>query len=128
MAGHVDLAFLSGAKPLVEEGKLLALGVSSAQPFPTMPKVPPLAQEGLPGFAFTGWHGVLAPAKTPPEIIAKLNQALGVIQKSARLAKVMQDNGASPAPPGPPEELAKAIHGDMTTFRRLVVEKKIKLD
>jgi len=128
MAGHVDMAFLSGAKPLVESGKLLALGVSSREAFPTMPDVPPLAQVGLPGFAFTGWHGVLAPAKTPPEIVAKLNVALSAIQKSERLTKVMQDNGAAPAPPGGPEELAKAIHADMTTFRRLVTERKIKLD
>jgi tripartite-type tricarboxylate transporter receptor subunit TctC len=128
MAGHVDMAFLSGAKPLIEEGKLLALGVSSAEPFPTMPNVPPLGQAGLPGFAFTGWHGVLAPAKTPPDIVAKLNVALSAIQKSERLTKVMQDNGAAPAPPGPPENLTKAIRGDMTTFRRLVTERKIKLD
>jgi tripartite-type tricarboxylate transporter receptor subunit TctC len=128
MAGHVDVAFLSGAKPLVESGKLRALGVSSREPFPSLPDVPPLAQTGVPGFAFTGWHGMLAPAKTPPEIIAKLNAALSAMQNRERFTKVLTDNGAAPAPPGPPEALTAAIRGDLTTFRRLVAERKIKLD
>jgi tripartite-type tricarboxylate transporter receptor subunit TctC len=128
MAGHVDVAFLSGAKPLVESGKLRALGVSTGKPFPSLPHVPPLSDTGVPGFAFTGWHGMLAPAKTPAEIVAKLNAALSAMQNGERFTKVLLDNGAAPAPPGPPEELTKAIRSDLTTFRRLVSERKIKLD
>jgi tripartite-type tricarboxylate transporter receptor subunit TctC len=128
MAGHVDVAFLSGAKPLVEQGKLRAIGVSTTDAFPTMPTVPPLAKTGLPGFEASGWHGVLAPAKTPADIVAKLNAALSKIQTGERLTKALQDNGAAPAPPGPPEQLAAAIRADLTYFRRLVTEKKIKLE
>jgi tripartite-type tricarboxylate transporter receptor subunit TctC len=128
MAGHVDVAFLSGAKPLVEQGKLRAIGVSTTDAFPTMPTVPPLAKTGLPGFEASGWHGVLAPAKTPADIVAKLNAALSKIQTGERLTKALQDNGAAPAPAGPPEQLAAAIRADLTYFRRLVTEKKIKLE
>lgn len=128
MGGQVDMAFLSGAKQLVEGGKLRALGVSTLEPFPTMPQVPPIASAGLPGFSIQGWHGMLAPAKTPPDIIAKLNQALGTVQRGERLKKVLMDNGAAPAPPGPPEDLAKAIAEDLAIGRKLIAEHRIKLE
>lgn len=128
MAGQVDMAFLAGAKPYVEAGQLRAIGVSSREPFPTLPNVPSLASTGVPGFSFTGWHGMLAPAHTPPAIIATLNHALNEIVKSPRLAKFLDDNGAAPAPPGPPEDLAKAIQDDLTIGRKLIAEHKIKLD
>lgn len=128
MAGQVDMAFLAGAKPLIQAGKLRAIGVSSTEPFPTLPDVPPLASTGLPGFRFYGWHGMLAPAHTPPAIISTLNGALNQIQQGQRLAKILDDNGAAPAPPGPPEELTKAIQEDLAIGRKLIAEHKIKLD
>ena len=128
MAGQVDMAFLAGVKPLIRAGKLRAIGVSSTEPFPTLPEVPPLASTGLPGFRFYGWHGMLAPAHTPPAIIAALNKALGEIQKGPRLEKVLEDNGAAPAPPGPPEELAKAIEEDLAVGRKLIAAHKIKFE
>lgn len=128
MAGQVDMAFLAGAKPYVEAGQLRAIGVSSREPFPTMPNVPTLASTGLPGFSFYGWHGMLAPAQTPPAIIATLNRALNTIVKSPRLAKFLDDNGAAPAPPGPPSDLTKAIEDDLAIGRKLIAEHKIKLD
>jgi len=128
MGGQVDMAFLSGAKPLVESGKLRAIGTSTREPFPTMPNVPPIAASGLPGFELRGWHGMLAPAKTPPDIVAKLNQALNTIVKGEKLARVLTDNGAAPARPGPPEQLTAAIKADLETGRRLIEQKKIKLD
>jgi tripartite-type tricarboxylate transporter receptor subunit TctC len=128
MAGQVDMAFLAGAKPYIEAGQLRAIGVSSLEPFPTLPDVPPLASTGLPGFSFYGWHGMLAPAHTPPAIIATLNHALNEIVKGPRLAKFLDDNGAAPAPSGPPEELTKAIREDLAIGRKLIGEHKIKLD
>lgn len=128
MGGQVDMAFLAGAKPYIQAGKLRAIGVSSVEPFPTLPEVPPLASSGLPGFRFYGWHGMLAPAHTPPAIIATLNKAFGEIQKGPRLKKVLDDNGAAPAPPGPPEDLAKAIEEDLAVGRKLIAEKKIKFE
>ena len=128
MGGQVDMSFLAGAKPYIETGKLRAIGVSSLEPFPTLPNVPPLASTGLPGFSFYGWHGMLAPAHTPPAIVETLNHALNEIVKSPRLAKFLDDNGAAPAPPGPPSDLAKAIQNDLTVGRKLIAEHKIKLE
>jgi tripartite-type tricarboxylate transporter receptor subunit TctC len=128
MSGQVDMAFLAGAKPYVEAGQLRAIGVSSREPFPTLPNVPPLASTGLPGFNFTGWHGMLAPAHTPPAIIAALNKALNDIVKGPRLGKFLDDQGAAPAPPGPPSDLTKAIEDDLAIGRRLIAEHKIKLE
>jgi tripartite-type tricarboxylate transporter receptor subunit TctC len=93
-----------------------------------MPEVPPIASSGVPGFRFYGWHGMLAPAKTPLEIMARLNAALNIVQTGERLKKVLMDNGATPAPPGPPEDLTKAIEDDLTIGRKLLAEHKITLD
>jgi tripartite-type tricarboxylate transporter receptor subunit TctC len=128
MSGQVDMAFLAGAKPYVEAGQLRAIGVSSREPFPTLPNVPTLASTGLPGFNFTGWHGMLAPAHTPPAVVAALNKALNEIVKGPRLAKFLDDQGAAPAPPGPPSDLTKAIEQDLAIGRKLIAEHKIKLE
>ena len=128
MAGQVDMAFLAGAKPYVEVGQLRAIGVSSREPFPTLPSVPPLASTGLPGFNFTGWHGMLAPARTPPAVVTALNRALNEIVKGPRLAKFLDDQGAAPAPPAPPSDLTKAIEADLAIGRKLIAERKIKLE
>ncbi len=128
ISGQVDMAFLAGAKPYVEAGQLRAIGVSSREPFPTLPNVPALASTGLPGFNFTGWHGMLAPAHTPPAVVAALNKALNEIVKGQRLAKFLDDQGAAPAPPGPPSDLTKAIEQDLAIGRKLIAEHKIKLE
>src|SRR5262245_57592104 len=78
MTGRVQffMAPLASASPLVKEGKLRGLAVSSSKRVAVLPEVPTLAEAGLTGFRWDSWAGVLAPVKTPRSIIAKLNREI----------------------------------------------------
>lgn len=78
IGGQIDLIIdtITVTGPAVTAGTLKGLGVSSAQPWPTLPQVPPISGE-LPGFEVKSWVGLAAPARTPPDIVAKLNAAVG---------------------------------------------------
>ena len=78
VSGEIDVAFpsVTAAFPLVNTGKLKALAVSSAKRAPLLPAVPTIEEAGFPGYARTGWNGVLVPAATPKDVIAKLNAAI----------------------------------------------------
>src|SRR5580692_7291861 len=78
VAGQVQVVFSDpiSALQLVNSGMLVALAVSSKDRSPVAPDVPTIAESGYPGFDAVGWHGILAPAKTPPAIVAKLNDEI----------------------------------------------------
>jgi len=84
LGGHLNYMFsdLSPALPLVRDGKLRALGVTSATRVPTASEIPTLAESGVPGFEANQWYGILVPATTPAAIVREL---------SDYCAKVMQD-------------------------------------
>ncbi len=68
----------------MREGKLVALGVSTAKRSSALPNVPTIAESGLPGFDYTLWVGVFAPAGTPPDIVDKINRDIGLALQSRR--------------------------------------------
>lgn len=78
IAGQVPFMFdtMLSAMPFVKAGKLKALAVSSPQRSPAAPDVPTIAESGLPGYETFAWNGLLAPAGTPPAVIARLNEEL----------------------------------------------------
>ena len=78
IAGHIQLMFsdLAPAYPLIQAGKVRALGVTTAQRAPAAPNLPPLAEVGVPGFDWAAWQSVAVPGETPKDIIAKLNGAV----------------------------------------------------
>jgi tripartite-type tricarboxylate transporter receptor subunit TctC len=83
LSGQIPFMFntISTSLPHVKAGKLKALAVTSAQRSPLAPDVPTMAESGLPGFEVTPWYGILAPAGTPPEVVARLNaEALKVLR------------------------------------------------
>jgi tripartite-type tricarboxylate transporter receptor subunit TctC len=65
---------VSGLLPHIKAGRLRALGVSSSTRAPAMPDVPTIAEAGVPGYEFSSWFGLFAPAGTPREVIARLQQ------------------------------------------------------
>ena len=77
IGGHVDVGMDSMAAyvPGVQSGKIKALAIASANRWSKLPNVPTVAESGFPGFEASVWYAVLAPAKTPPDIVAKLNAA-----------------------------------------------------
>jgi tripartite-type tricarboxylate transporter receptor subunit TctC len=75
LPGRVDVMFnnIGAVLPLIQGGKLRGLAVTTAKRTPAAPNLPPIAEVGVPGFDVSSWYAFLAPAKTPPEIIAKMH-------------------------------------------------------
>jgi tripartite-type tricarboxylate transporter receptor subunit TctC len=100
------------AMPLLAENKLRALAVSSAKRAAVLPQIPTMIEAGYPDFDIVGWFGVLAPAKTPPEVIAKLNDAIHEAIKSPEVVKQFENTGVEPTP-DTPSEFANTIKSEM---------------
>ena len=81
LGGQVNVMFdvLGSSLPYIQAGKLTALAVTSAKRSPALPNVPTMAEAGVPGYEFTGWHGIAVRAGTPAAVIDKLNQTLNAI-------------------------------------------------
>ena len=95
MSGQVPLYFMNvlGAMPLVKAGKLRALGVSSAERSPIAPELPTIAETGLRGFDMTNWYGLLVPAATPKDVVAKLHQEVVRIMTLPESRQLMAAGG-----------------------------------
>ncbi len=130
VGGQVQIMFAitSIALPQVQNGKVRGLGVSSAQRTPLAPALPTLAESGLPGYEVIGWNGLLAPAGTPPAIVAKINaeasRALKQPDLMQRLSGAFYDTAAG----NTPEQYAKYIREEIAKWAKLVKETGAKVD
>jgi tripartite-type tricarboxylate transporter receptor subunit TctC len=129
LAGRVTMTFGPTAVvlPLVREGKLHALAVTSPRRASVAPELPTIAESGYPGFEATSWNGLLAPAKTPATIIRRLHletvSALALPDVRAKLAELgLEAIGSSP------DEFAAAIRSDMLKWAKLIKESGMKPD
>jgi len=98
IAGHTSTVFtgIPGIIGHVQTGRLRVIGISSAQRSADLPDVPTVAESGLPGFEVTQWWGVLAPARTPINLVNRLNEALAKGLQSADVRKKLAADGAVP--------------------------------
>ncbi len=103
MSGIVKVSFVGTpiAIPHMKAGRLMALGVSTAKRSPEMPDVPTIAEAGVPGYEATVWIGMLAPAGTPKEIVAKLNGEIGKLVRTDEMRKLLIPTGMEPDPDTP---------------------------
>ena len=126
---QVQMAFpdVSILIPLIREGKLKALAVTSAKRHPQLPDVPTMIESGIPDYVMTFWSGVVAPAGTPAEIVNRLNTAIndGLTSTSVRenLAKV-----GSEASPGSPQDFADFIAAETKKWSAVAKMAGISLD
>ena len=99
MGGQVDLMFdtMLSSMPHVKGGKLKALGVTSAQRSPVAPELPTVAESGLPGYEAIAWNGLLAPAGTPKEVVARLNAELKAVLESPDIRQRFDAQGFAAA-------------------------------
>jgi tripartite-type tricarboxylate transporter receptor subunit TctC len=111
--------------PHIQSGKLKAIGVAAAARNPMLPDVPTLGEQGYPGTVVDNWYGLLAPAKTPPEIIAKLNQAVRTALTDPVLRDKLVKLGAVPVGSSP-EEFAKFLKEEFDRMGKVIREKGIK--
>jgi tripartite-type tricarboxylate transporter receptor subunit TctC len=89
LGGQVNVMFdvLGSSLPYIQSGRLTPLAVTSSRRVPSLPEVPTLAEAGLPGYEFTGWHGIAARAGTPQPIVDRLNGTLNAILPSPSSAR-----------------------------------------
>jgi tripartite-type tricarboxylate transporter receptor subunit TctC len=129
MTGRVQfmLSPASNAMPFITEGKLLALAVSPAKRVSVLPDVPTLMEAGIAGYQWQTWFGLLAPAKTPRPIIAKLNQEVTRILNLPDSWERWNALGADPVPIAP-EAFDKYVVEQITLFTKLAKAANIKAD
>jgi len=123
MAGIVKVSFVGTpiAIPHMKAGRLMALGVSTAKRSPEMPEVPTIAEAGVPGYEATVWIGMLAPAGTPGEIIAKLNGEIGKLVRTEEMRKLLTPTGMEPDP-DTPEQFGAYLKADYDKWGKVVRE------
>lgn len=122
VAGHVSLMFVdpSAAVQLSRQGKLKALGITTAKRAPMAPDIPPLAEVGLPGYDAASWHMFVAPGATPKPILHRLNAELTALIKDPAVAPEMEKRGFVPTPGGSPEQLAAFVKTEIERWGRVV--------
>lgn len=122
VAGHVQATFAdpSLTPPLLKDGKVRALGVSSLSRIGIMPDLPPLAEAGVPGFEAVSWHMVVAPAGTPPEVIEKLHAAFKAVGKLPEIQAKLVGMGLIPVDTPSVGELRKFLDAEMGKWRQQV--------
>ena len=128
MTGRITYFFspISAALPNIREGKLVALGVSTAKRSSVLPNVPTLAESGLPGFDYNLWVGLFAPAGTPAEIVDKVardvSRALATPEVKERLTAL----GAE-AMPMTPVEFTKFVAVEIDDSGKVIKAANIKV-
>jgi tripartite-type tricarboxylate transporter receptor subunit TctC len=119
--GHVALGIVDppSAVAAIEAGQIKAVAISSATRFPRLKNIPTFAEQGLPAFESIGWFGIVAPAKTPPAVVAKLNAALVAELKQPSVVERIRALGAEPMPQTP-EEFAAFIVREIDRWTKVV--------
>ena len=100
---HFFMAPFGSTAPLIRDGKLRALAVSSAQRTRMNPEIPTIAESGLPGFRYDSWGAMFVPAKTPRPVIDKLNRSVTAALKQPEVVQRLHAIGMEPAPTTPGE-------------------------
>lgn len=121
MSGDIDGAFvyLGNAKPLADGGKLRALGVTTANRSSAWPDLPTLIETGLRGFDINGFVGLAAPAKTPPDVVAKLNQTLNEVVNEKSFRDQFAKDGMEPHAKNSPADFAAYMKQEVDKYRAL---------
>jgi tripartite-type tricarboxylate transporter receptor subunit TctC len=117
---------ISAALPLVRDGKLVALGVSSTKRSSTLPNVPTIAESGLPGFDYNLWIGMFAPAGTPADVIDKINRDVNRVLREPDVRDRMTALGAE-AMPMTPAEFDRFMRNEMDDAAKVVKAAGIKV-
>jgi tripartite-type tricarboxylate transporter receptor subunit TctC len=126
--GEITMTFaqLSGARQLIENGKLRALGLASKQRNAAIPDIPTIAEAGdLPGFEAVSWYALMAPARTPDAIIRKLHAEVARILELPNVRSALEAQGAQ-AVGNTPEELARIIREDTARWAKVIRDANIE--
>ena len=128
MAGEGDVMFLGMLQslPHVNAGRLKLIAISSEKRIPSLPKIPTVS-ESFPGFVTGSWQGILAPARTPPELIAKVNAEIERILKLPDVIAFLNSQGTTPIA-NSPQETRKWLTDERARWSKVVKESGFKLE
>jgi len=127
MGGQLQLICepVATAMPNILAGRLRSIGVTSATPHPAAPNLPTVAQEGLPGFEYSAWVAVFAPAQTPAAIVGRLEKEIAWVLNDPETIKKVQAAGVEPMP-GDSKALAKLLNAELERAGSVVKAAKIQ--
>jgi tripartite-type tricarboxylate transporter receptor subunit TctC len=130
LGGRVSIMFpgIGSAMPLVKEGKLRGLAVSTAKRTSAAPDIPTLAEAGVPGYEVVTWESIQAPAGTPPDVIAKLNKAIGEVLQQKELREKLIALGLEPDGTMNPAEVGRFVKGEAAKFEKIVKDRNVKVE
>ncbi len=129
ISGQVQLSFLGliNVVPHLKSGRLKAIATTGETRSSVLPQVPTFAEAGLPGFDVNTWQGILAPAGTPKEVIAKLSTEIAKILATPDVMEKLASQGAEPFF-STPEQFAALMKADMVKYARVIKTANIKPD
>lgn len=127
LAGQVDMLFAGteGLMPHVKAGKLRALAVGTRERLKAYPEIPSVAEQGLPEYDVVAWHGLVAPAGVPADIITRVNTELDTALKAKDMEARLDPTGVSPAG-GPPEAFGNLIKAEIVRYAKVIKDGNIK--
>ena len=124
---QVMFTTVSSAAALIEAGQLRALAMTYPERSPAFPDLPTVAEAGVPGYVLENWYGLFAPAMTPPDIVDRLNRAVGKALQSEGFRKIAANEGLVMVP-APPQEFARYFRGEEEKWRKVIHDAGIKAD
>jgi tripartite-type tricarboxylate transporter receptor subunit TctC len=129
MEGRIHYQFdnIIWSLPMIRDGKLKGLAVTTKQRSPLAPGIPTVVEQGLPGFEGISWLGLVAPAKTPEPVIARLNTALDTILAEPDVVAKMAATGGEPPTARGPAGYRALLTEDTARWKAIFAEGKIKL-
>ena len=129
VGGRIQVMFttVASAASLVEAGQLRAIAVTSTERSPAFPQLPTVSEGGIPGYTVESWYGLFAPAKTPPDIIDRLNKSAAKAVQSEAFKKLAVNEGLVMVA-APPRELDRYFRGEEARWRKVIEEAGIRAE
>jgi len=126
--GRVDVTIVTTlvAGPLLKGAKVKALAITDDKRSKMMPDVPTVAEQGIPGFSYTNWLGFLAPAATPPAVVAMLNEAFAKVAKMPDIVSAMEAQGSTMVG-GASADFRELLSTEYARWRKLALDTGIKI-
>jgi tripartite-type tricarboxylate transporter receptor subunit TctC len=124
---HVMFPSLFTGVPFVKSGRLQALAIAGNKRSAVLPDVPTLKELGVDGVEVDQWYAIFAPAKTPKDVVSKLNQALNKVLNDPEIIKRIEGHGAD-VETSTPEQLGDMVRKDLVKWRHVVQRAKLQAD